>query len=104
MKRRSEPVLELVPELGNPGRAVEAALRHEFAGRYSSSQIARHVGVSHTFVDNLRTILQPLQDTSDRLVTRNGQTYTMNTANIGRNGATPPQPALLRVKECCYCY
>lgn len=69
-------------------RAVEAALQHEYAGRYSDEQIARHVGVHRNTVVNYRRE-QPAQFVQDtRLVNRNGQTYEMNTANIGKL-ATP---------------
>lgn len=64
-----------------------AALKHPQARLLSSNEVARHCGVSHTFVDKCRSILQPLQDT--RTVTRNGVTYEMNTANIGRREEAP---------------
>lgn len=71
-------------------RAVEAALRHEFAVTRGIRDIARHCGVSEGFVHKLwhdPSIHREQIDTGDRLVTRNGTTYTMNTANIG---TTPP--------------
>lgn len=74
-------------------RAVEAALRHPYAGRYSDNEIARHVGVDHKTVAVYRKpILGNSQDTADRTVTRNGSTYTMNTANIGRREVEAPKP------------
>lgn len=66
-------------------RAVDAALKHPFAKGKSSYEIARHCGVSAEFV-RTNPIYQSLVDTSERTVTRNGTTYTMNTANIGHNG------------------
>jgi hypothetical protein len=69
-------------------RAVEAALRHEYADTKSLQEIARHCGVSHQTVANYRNASSKFEDA--RPVTRNGKTYTMNTANIGqRNGHTP---------------
>ncbi|MHC4104489.1 MAG: MT-A70 family methyltransferase, partial [Planctomycetota bacterium] len=63
-------------------RAVELALGHPKAGKLSSRGLAKHCGVSHQFVENIRAICQPLTD--KRTVTRNNTTYTQNTANIGR--------------------
>jgi hypothetical protein len=82
-------------------RAVETALAHEYAIRYSNREVARHCGVSSTFVDNLRndnTSANGLQiDT--RLVTRNGQTYEMNTANIGRPAVMDDDEPLSEYEE-----
>jgi phage N-6-adenine-methyltransferase len=65
-------------------RAVESALRHPYASKHSDEQIARHVGVHRNTVLNYRHG-QPAQFVQDtRLVERNGQTYEMNTANIGK--------------------
>ena len=61
-----------------------AALRHPFAGRYSSREIARHCGVSHMTIERARDAICNIV-TDERIVTRgNGQQYTMNTANIGK--------------------
>lgn len=65
-------------------RAVEAALQHPYASRFSDREIARHCGVSHQTVSNHRiTICQNLTD-EPRIVTRNGSTYPMQTGNIGK--------------------
>lgn len=64
-------------------RAVEAAMAHPYASRHSTREIATHCGVSHMTVQRYREdICNNVTDT--RLVTRNGRTYEMNTANIGR--------------------
>jgi len=66
-------------------RAVEAALRHPFAARYSDEHIAHHCGVHRNTVLAYRNHLaQIVQDTAERTVTRNGTTYTMTVANIGK--------------------
>lgn len=66
-------------------RAVEAALRHPFAGRYSDRELAKHCGVTHPFVAKLRSSGNDYQiEPDERTVTRGGSTYTMQTANIGR--------------------
>ena len=73
-------------------RAVEAALRHPFAGRYSSREIARHCGVSHMTIERARDAICNIV-TDERIVTRgNGQQYTMNTANIGKRAEPDGQP------------
>ena len=75
----------------------------------SDVQIAEHVGVSYQTVNNYRgAIYQKLTDTP-RTVTRNGSTYLMDVANIGRR--TPePAPTMRRgenpaencaVNPCC---
>jgi hypothetical protein len=70
-------------------RAVESALRHEYASRYSDSDIASHVGVHRNTILNYRRE-QPAQFVQDtRIVTRNGNTYEMNTANIGTRPMLP---------------
>ena len=58
---------------------------------WSDSEVARRCGVSHPFVAALRPHLETFQDTP-RKATRNGVTYAMNTAAIGRGnggGAAP---------------
>lgn len=67
-------------------RAVEAALKHEMSATLTDVQIAKHCGVSSMTVGSYRkTIIKSFNDTDTvRTVTRNGATYTMNTAGIGR--------------------
>ncbi len=66
-------------------RAVETLLNDAEWAKWNDSEIARRTGTSHDFTRRLRpaTILHSMQD-SPRLVERNGTTYTMNTATIGR--------------------
>jgi site-specific DNA-methyltransferase (adenine-specific) len=77
-------------------RAVEAALRHPYAGQYSNVQIAQHCGVDEGTIrkyrEKLSSEIPKIANTSERTVTRNGTTYTQNTANIGKR--TGPSPAL----------
>lgn len=68
-------------------RAVEAALQHPKAGGLSDNQIAHHCGVSQPFVSKLRLSYNNYKMDA-RTVTRNGTTYEMSTANIGK-----PSPA-----------
>lgn len=64
-------------------RAVMSALQHPKSKGLTGSEIAKHVGVSHTMVNS---ILQTLQDTpTTRTATRKGKTYEMDTTNIGRH-------------------
>jgi protein gp37 len=63
-------------------RAVEMALRAK--PQASDRAIGQRVGVSHQTVNNMRSaICQTLTD-APREVTRNGKTYEMQTANIGK--------------------
>lgn len=65
-------------------RAVEQALGTEEGQRRSDNQIAQHCGVSQPFVSKVRQELSYNDyKTEGRVVTRNGTTYQMNTANIG---------------------
>lgn len=64
--------------------ATESALQHPYASKYSDEQIALHVGVHRNTVLNYRN-KQPAQFVQDtRIVNRNGTTYEMDTANIGK--------------------
>lgn len=65
-------------------QATRAALSHPYASRYSDEQIAQHVGVHRHTVLNYRHehLVEFGQD--KRTVTRNGTTYEMDTANIGK--------------------
>lgn len=67
-------------------KSVTTMLNDAEWSKWSSNAIAKACGVSHTFVDSVRSsILQPLQDTpATRTVERNGKTYEQNTANIGK--------------------
>jgi DNA modification methylase len=63
-------------------RAIESALQHPYASRYSDSQIALHCGAHRHTIAKYRLSCRIVQDR--RIVTRNGSTYAMQTANIGR--------------------
>jgi protein gp37 len=71
-------------------RAVEAALAHPYAAKNSGEQIARHCGVSPMTVSRYRNSNNVRDTSTERVATRNGATYTMNTGNIGQR-ARPPQ-------------
>ena len=72
-------------------RAVEAALAHPKAAALSNYQIAAHCGVSDETVRRYReTIYHKVVDSdqpAERTVTRGDSTYTMQTANIGKQPA-----------------
>lgn len=71
-------------------RAVKAALQHPKSVGLSDREIARHVGVDHQTVANWRGKLSgEIRQIETRTVTRNGTTYTQNTANIGRKEEIP---------------
>jgi hypothetical protein len=72
-------------------RAVEAALKHEYAARYSDNEIARHCGVSAPTIAKYRRNTYG-GDYKNFIVTRTGgDGRTINTANIGKR--TGPSPA-----------
>lgn len=77
-------------------RAVMTLLQDPEWTTYPEREIARIAHVSHTFVQRVRVEhLATLPDKPDtREVTRNGTTYTQNTANIGRPAIPQvPKPA-----------
>jgi hypothetical protein len=76
--------------------AVEMALG--VRADWSDSRLAKHVGVSHPFVAEVRrSILKPLQDTpAVRTVERAGKTYQQDTSRIGKarvESESNPPPA-----------
>lgn len=73
-------------------RAVEAALRHPRGQGGSNREIATHCGVSEFLVRQCRTSICDKNADSERTVTRNGNTYTMDTANIGKPAPITRQP------------
>jgi hypothetical protein len=73
-------------------RAVSTLLRDDEWGGWSSNRIAKQCGVSHTFVDKLKSSLAT--DASEKptertYTTKYGTTATMNTENIGRTRVEP---------------
>ncbi len=77
-------------------RAVEAALRHEYANKYSNVEIAKHCGVAESTIRNYRESLSSqIAKIDTRLITRNGQTYEMNVSNIGRSAVVDEDDELL---------
>lgn len=70
-------------------RAVTVLLEDEEWVQWSNNEIAKRAGVSHTFVNRLRSSLEtvssqvPLEDSSSRIRT-GADGRTINTANIGR--------------------
>ncbi len=65
--------------------AVEAALKHPRAASLSTRDLAKHCGVSRMAVQRAKdSICHIVTDDGERTVTRNGTTYPMNTAKIGK--------------------
>ncbi|WJW70320.1 RsmD family RNA methyltransferase (plasmid) [Candidatus Chlorohelix allophototropha] len=67
-------------------RAVETLLTDAEWQQWSNREIADKCHVTHTFVNNMRQELSGngFQISTPRLATRNGTTYQINTANIGK--------------------
>lgn len=79
-------------------KAVTGALQHPVSCQWSDRQIAKHCGVHHELVGKVRMELSGgnRQIGQERIVTRNGTTYTQNTSNIGKPAPAPttaPAPA-----------
>lgn len=77
-------------------KAVTGALQHSVSCKWSDRQIAKHCGVSDKTVSAVRvSIFGNSEDAppAERTVTRNGTTYTQNTANVGKSKPAPaPAP------------
>jgi hypothetical protein len=87
---------------GDKERAVRAALRHAKAVTMSDNAVAKHLGVSDKTVSKYRRELEASSEIpkiDERTVTRNGQTYTQNTANIGAKPAYDNTPVYQTVAE-----
>lgn len=77
-------------------RIVEAMLNDSEWVLWTDTQIARHCGVSSNMVGEYRkTIFNLIKDSNGdhRKTTRNGTTYTMNTAKIGKSKKKESAPS-----------
>ncbi|MCL4299091.1 MAG: ParB N-terminal domain-containing protein [Anaerolineae bacterium] len=78
-------------------RIVRLALLHPRGVTLSDRELARHCGVHHNTVSKIRQELEVSGEISQiekRLVTRNGQTYQVDTGNIGKSrAATTVEPS-----------
>jgi hypothetical protein len=66
--------------------------------KWNDSEIARRCGVDHKTVAALRPSILGTSQDGPKLATRNGRTYTMDTAAIGKRTETPvaePPPATM---------
>jgi len=71
-------------------RAVMVLLNDPEWSAWSANQIAKQCGVSHTFVNGLKSSLETNSSEARTYTTKHGTTATMNTANIGA-GSNPVQ-------------
>lgn len=78
-------------------RAVTGALKHGISCKWSDNQIAKHCGVSHTYVASVRGSLATVaseKSAARTYTTRHGTEAVMKTENIGKTKpAPPPAPA-----------
>jgi ParB-like nuclease domain len=65
-------------------RAVTTLLLDEEWSKWSNNKIAKRCGVSHTFVNNLRSSLETVSSEPRTYVTKHGTTAQMKTVNIGK--------------------
>jgi hypothetical protein len=81
------------------GTVVQRLLKDPEWAQWSDRKIARHIGVSHTFVGALRKELDTaatsgnggqIPAASTRTVQRGGKTYQMHTGGIGRTHGSQP--------------
>lgn len=78
--------------------AVRCMLSDEEWNTWSNTAIANQCGVSHTFVNNMRSSLETVS--SERTyITKHGTQATMNTANIGKLVAKPRTDASEPLEE-----
>jgi hypothetical protein len=71
-------------------KVVSDMLNDEEWAKWSNEAIAKHCSVSpHTVADVRKSISANAEIPATRTVERNGKTYEQNTANIGKNVATP---------------
>lgn len=66
-------------------RAVMTLLEDREWSKWSNKEIARRCGVSHTFVNNLRSSLETVSSEPRTYTTKHGTTAQMNVAEIGRS-------------------
>ena len=66
-------------------QAVMTLLEDEKWSKWTNSEIAKKCGVSHTFVNNLRSSLETVSSEPRTYTTKHGTVATMNTANIGKS-------------------
>lgn len=72
-------------------KAVEILLNDDEWKLWSDREIARRCLVSHNFVGDIRrSICNPMTDTKEKIVERNGTIYSQNTSNIGRSPYAKP--------------
>ena len=69
-------------------RAIDVMLNDPEWARWSDSEVARQIGVSHTTVASRRPSGHSGKIADTRLVNRGGSTFPMNTANIGSGAPT----------------
>ena len=72
-------------------RVVEVLLKDDEWRQWSDTKIAQQCGVTQPFVGKLRDELG-LSHNGYKIVTRNGTTYTQDTANIGKRPEPTPEP------------
>lgn len=71
-------------------KAVSTLLDDAEWAKWTDVAIARACGVSSNFVGDMRRIINPINDSQTRTVSRSGKTYEQNTANIGKKQAASP--------------
>lgn len=75
-------------------RAVETMLDDPEWSEWSDVAIAKAAGVSSNFVGDVRRIINPINDSHTKTVTRNGKTYQQNTAKIGTRAQAKPDTSV----------
>lgn len=73
-------------------RAVMTLLSDEEWSRWSNNEIAQKCGVSHTFVNGMRSSLETVSSEQRTYNTKHGTEAVMNTANIGKPSIAPVDP------------
>lgn len=79
-------------------KSVTGALKHPVSSKWSDNQIAKHCGVHHSTVGDVRRSLA--ESASDKpaertYTTKHGTTAVMNTANVGKSKPAQTQAAAI---------
>lgn len=79
--------------LGSGDKKRAVVLMLEQWGNFSQTEIAKHIGVSQSFVSQVAASYKDLLDRpATTTATRNGKTFEISTANIGRKPSPAPEP------------
>ncbi len=80
-------------------RAVLTLLNDKEWSKWSANQIAKQCGVSHTFVNGLKSSLETVSSEKRAYTTKHGTQAEMNTAKIGGKSKPDQEPKIVKSVE-----